>query len=57
MKEARDKTQFIYLMRQKPDGDTIILVDSEEPGSHDYSPHGEVYKNNRSNYSVGLRTK
>jgi signal transduction histidine kinase len=33
----------VYLMGQRPDGSVVFLVDSEPPGSRDYSPPGQVY--------------
>ena len=42
---ARERTKFVYLMRQNEDGQVIILIDSEKAGSKDYSPPGEVYTN------------
>ena len=35
--------RFVYLMRQRPDGTVIFLVDSERPESEDYSPPGQTY--------------
>ena len=37
------ETRFIYLMGQRPDGTVFFYVDSEPPGSEDYSPPGQVY--------------
>ena len=35
--------RFAYLVSQRDDGTIIINVDSEQPGSGDYSPPGQVY--------------
>lgn len=35
--------RFIYFMGQRPDGMVIFLIDSESPGSDDYSPPGQEY--------------
>lgn len=35
--------QFLYIMAITPDNTVYFLVDSEAPGSDDYSPRGEVY--------------
>jgi PAS domain S-box-containing protein len=43
VRSADQRIRFIYLMRQKPDGSVIILVDSEPPESGDYSPPGQTY--------------
>jgi len=43
VRSADQSIRFIYLMRQKPDGSVIILVDSEPPESGDYSPPGQTY--------------
>ena len=43
VRSADPEIRFIYLMRQRPDGAIIILVDSEPPESVDYSPPGQEY--------------
>jgi PAS domain S-box-containing protein len=43
MRNADPTTRFYYLMRMKND-QVIFLADSEGPGSLDYSPPGQVYK-------------
>jgi PAS domain S-box-containing protein len=35
--------RFMYILDQRPDGAVIFLIDSEPPGSEDYSPPGQVY--------------
>ena len=35
--------RFMYILDQRPDGTVIFLIDSEPPGSEDYSPPGQVY--------------
>jgi PAS domain S-box-containing protein len=35
--------RFVYILGQQPDGKVIFLIDSEPPGSEDYSPPGQAY--------------
>lgn len=42
LRSAMPLVRFIYLMR-KVDGKIIFLVDSEQPGSKDESPPGQIY--------------
>ena len=35
--------RFVYILGQQPDGTVIFLIDSEPPGSEDYSPPGQAY--------------
>ena len=42
--QAAPNNRFVYLLKQRPDGVVIILVDSEPPSSKDYSPPGQVYE-------------
>ena len=35
--------RFVYVLGQQPDGTVIFFIDSEPPGSEDYSPPGQVY--------------
>lgn len=42
--QAAPNNRFVYLLKQRPDGVVIILVDSELPSSKDYSPPGQVYE-------------
>ncbi len=44
-KSQQEKTRFIYILRQDPDGHVWILVDSEPVYSPDYSPPGQEYIN------------
>ncbi len=43
VRAVREQYRFAYLMGQRSDGAVFFLVDSESPGSHAYSPPGEVY--------------
>ena len=43
LRENQPDVRFIYLMRQRSDGEVIILVDSEPATSPDYSPPGDVF--------------
>lgn len=43
VKAADPLIRFIYLMGMRPDGEVIFLVDSEPPGTEDYSPPGQVF--------------
>ena len=42
-KQIDSKYRLIYLMGLRPDGTVAMLVDTEEPGSSNYSPPGRVY--------------
>ena len=35
--------RFVYVLGKQPDGTVIFFIDSEPPGSEDYSPPGQVY--------------
>jgi PAS domain S-box-containing protein len=35
--------RFVYVLGQQPDGTVIFFIDSEPPGSEDYSSPGQVY--------------
>jgi PAS domain S-box-containing protein len=43
VRSADPGVRFVYLMGQHPDGTVFFFVDSEPPGSEDYSPPGQVY--------------
>jgi len=43
VRTANPRCRFLYLMRVRPDGAVLIMVDSEPPDSEDYSPPGQVY--------------
>jgi signal transduction histidine kinase len=43
LKRVNDIDRSIYLMGQRDNGDIFFYVDSEDPGSDDYSPAGETY--------------
>ena len=43
IQESNPNSRFVYLMRLKPDGSVVFLVDAESPESEDYSPPGETY--------------
>jgi len=43
VRSADPLIRFIYFMGQGQDGTVIFLVDSEPPGSPDYSPPGQVF--------------
>lgn len=45
--------RFIYLMGQR-DGKTVFYVDSETPGSRDYSPPGQMYDEASPKLAQGL---
>ena len=47
---AIPQCRFLYLMGQKPDGKLFFFVDSEDPGSKDYSPPGQIYKDAPESY-------
>ena len=40
---ANPKYRFTYLLGRHPDGSVFVYVDSEQPGSRDYSAPGEIY--------------
>ncbi len=42
--KANPKCRFIYLMGRKSDGNLFFYVDSEDPGSDDYSPPGQIFE-------------
>lgn len=39
-----DDYRFLYLMRQKPSGQVIFIVDAQKTTSKDYAPPGLIYK-------------
>ncbi len=43
LRQADDRCRFIYLMGRQTNGTVFLFVDSEDPGSKDYSPPGQVY--------------
>jgi hypothetical protein len=43
IRQVDPKCRFIYLMGRGPDGKIFFFVDSESPGSDDYSPPGQAY--------------
>jgi PAS domain S-box-containing protein len=43
VKSTDPQIRFVYILGQQPDGTVIFLIDSEPPGSEDYSPPGQVY--------------
>ena len=43
IRDSDDTIRFVYLMGPKDDK-LVFLVDAEDPGSSDYSPPGQVYK-------------
>lgn len=43
LRENNPGVRFVYLMRRNPDGQVVLLVDSEPEDSTDYSPPGDVY--------------
>jgi PAS domain S-box-containing protein len=43
IRAAEPLSRFAYIMKQRPDGTVIFLVDSEPADSPDYSPPGQVY--------------
>ena len=43
MRTARTNCRFTYLMGFKPNGTVFFYLDSEMPGSRDYSPPGQIY--------------
>jgi signal transduction histidine kinase len=43
IRSAEPLVRSAYLIGQHPDGSVIVLVDSEPPGSPDYSPPGQMY--------------
>ena len=51
------KCRFIYLMGRKYDGTVFFFVDSEQVGSKDYSPPGQVYKEVTEDYRRVFDTK
>ena len=40
---AIPQCRFLYLMGRQRDGKLVFFVDSEDPGSKDYSPPGQIY--------------
>ena len=44
LRSVNPDCRFIYLAGFKADGAMVFLVDSEEPGSKNYSPPGQVYQ-------------
>jgi hypothetical protein len=40
---ADPQIRFVYILGKRPDGTVFFLIDSEPPGSVDYSPPGQVY--------------
>ena len=44
LRSVNPDCRFIYLARLKDDGAVVFLVDSEAPGSKNYSPPGQVYQ-------------
>ncbi len=44
LRSAFTGSRFFYLLGQKADGTFFFFVDSEDPGSKDYSPPGQVYE-------------
>jgi PAS domain S-box-containing protein len=43
VRSAHPQCRFVYLIRRNADGTFVFLVDSERPGSKDYSPPGQVF--------------
>ncbi|MCX7019004.1 MAG: response regulator [Candidatus Sumerlaeota bacterium] len=43
IRSANPQCRFVYLMGRKADGAVFFFVDSEQAGSKDYSPPGQVY--------------
>ena len=43
VKSTDSLIRFVYILDRQPDGTVIFLIDSEPPGSEDYSPPGQVY--------------
>ena len=44
VRSAKSACRFTYLMGRRQDGTIFFFVDSEPPGSKDYSPPGEVFE-------------
>lgn len=44
VRSANPQFRFAYLMGRKADGQVFFFVDSEPPGSADYSPPGQAYE-------------
>ena len=43
VKSTDSLIRFAYILDRQPDGTVIFLIDSEPPGTEDYSPPGQVY--------------
>jgi len=44
LRSAFSGNRFLYLLGQRGDGTFFFFIDSEDPGSKDYSPPGQVYE-------------
>ncbi len=56
IRTIHDPCKYLYLMREKPNGDIVFLVDAQKPSSGDYAPPGLIYSEVPKEYLTVFKT-
>ena len=56
IRTTHDPCKYLYLMREKPNGDIVFLVDAQKPSSGDYAPPGLIYPEVPKEYLTVFKT-